>query len=48
VGLITLPNDRGHLAMAVLLYDSALTDAQQEKLIADLARAAFDAYTSTR
>lgn len=46
VGLITLPNNRGHLAMAVLLHDSTLADTQQEKLIADLARAAFDAYSS--
>jgi beta-lactamase class A len=44
VGLIALPNRRGHLAMAVLLHDSTLADAQQEKLIADLARVAFDAY----
>lgn len=44
VGLITLPNNRGHLAMAVLLRESTLADEQQEKLIADLARAAFDAY----
>jgi beta-lactamase class A len=48
VGLITLPNGLGHLAMAVLLHDSALTDEQQEKLIADLARLAFDAYSSIR
>jgi len=47
VGLITLPNGRGHLAMAVLLRDSTLPDAQQEKLIADLARAAFDAYSTS-
>ena len=46
VGLITLPNNRGHLAMAVLLNNSTLADAQQEKLIADLARAAFDAYSA--
>jgi beta-lactamase class A len=48
VGLITLPDNRGHLAIAVLLHDSTLTDAQQEKLIADLARAAFDVYSSAR
>jgi len=46
VGLITLPNARGHLAIAVLLHDSTLDDKQQEKLIADLARVAFDAYSS--
>lgn len=48
VGLITLPNGRGHLAIAVLLQDSTLADDQQEKLIADLARAAFDAYSADR
>ena len=48
VGLIMLPNGRGHLAMAVLLHDSTLADAHQEKLIADLARAAFDAYASVQ
>ena len=48
VGLITLPNGRGHLAMAVLLHESTLTDEAQEKLIADLARAAFDAYSTVR
>ncbi|HSB29860.1 MAG TPA: class A beta-lactamase [Pyrinomonadaceae bacterium] len=47
VGLITLPNARGHLAMVVLLHDSTLPDEQQEKLITDLARAAFDAYSSS-
>jgi beta-lactamase class A len=47
VGLITLPNGRGHLAMAVLLRDSTLADALQEKLIADLARLAFDSYSRT-
>jgi len=46
VGLITLPNGRGQLAIAVLLNESTQSDAQQEKLIADLARAAFDAYSS--
>jgi len=45
VGLITLPNGRGHLAMAVLLHDSPLADEQQEKLIANLARVAFDSYS---
>lgn len=45
VGLITLPGGRGTLAMAVLLSESKLPDAAQEKLIAELARAAYDAYT---
>jgi len=46
VGLITLPNGKGTLAMAVLLTDSKLTDVAQEKLIAELARAAYDAYAN--
>jgi beta-lactamase class A len=43
VGLITLPNGRGHLAMAVFISGSKLPAEAQEKLIADLARAAYDA-----
>lgn len=44
VGIITLPANRGHLAIAVLINKSTLPDAAQEKVIADLARAAYDAY----
>jgi len=44
VGIITLPSGRGHLAIAVLVSESKLPDAAQEKLIAELARAAYDAY----
>ncbi|HXQ68878.1 MAG TPA: class A beta-lactamase [Pyrinomonadaceae bacterium] len=46
VGIITLPANRGHLAIAVLVSESNLPDAAQEKLIADLARAAYDAYAT--
>jgi beta-lactamase class A len=46
VGIITLPSDRGHLAIAVLVNQSKLSDAAQEKLIADLARAAYDVYST--
>ena len=46
VGIITLPSGRGHLAMAVLVSESKLPDAAQEKVIADLARAAYDAYST--
>jgi beta-lactamase class A len=46
VGIITLPGERGHLAMAVLVSGSKLPAAAQEKLIAELARAAYDAYVS--
>ena len=45
VGIITLPSGRGHLAIAVLVSQSNLPDAAQEKVIADLARAAYDAYS---
>ena len=45
VGIITLPSGRGHLAIAVLMNQSKLPDAAQEKLIAELARAAYDAYS---
>jgi beta-lactamase class A len=44
VGMITLPGGKGHLAMAVLVVGSKAPLAAQEKLIADLARAAYDAY----
>ena len=46
VGIITLPSNRGHLAIAVLVSESKLPDEAQEKLIADVARAAYDAYSS--
>lgn len=45
VGIITLPSGRGHLAIAVLVNGSKLPDAAQEKLIAELGRAAYDAYS---
>jgi len=45
VGIITLSQSRGHLAIAVLVHQSKLPDADQEKLIAELARAAYDAYS---
>ena len=46
VGLIALPEGRGHLAMAVLISNSKLTAGEQEKLIAELARAAYDAHSA--
>jgi beta-lactamase class A len=46
VGIITLPADKGHLAMAVLISRSKLPATAQEKLIAELARAAYDSYVS--
>jgi beta-lactamase class A len=46
VGIITLPKGKGHLAMAVLVSGSKLSAEAQEKLIAELARAAYDAHVS--
>lgn len=47
VGLITLPNGKGHLAMAVLIHNSRLTAEEQEKLIGELARKAYDAFITS-
>lgn len=47
VGLITLPGGKGHLAIAVLIARSKLSAESQEKLIAELARAAYDSYVSS-
>ena len=46
VGLITLPNGLGNLAIAVLISDSKLPDTAQEKVIAELARAAYDSFVN--
>ena len=48
VGIITLPENKGHLAVAVLISGSKLSAEAQEKLIADVARAAYDYYTEAR
>lgn len=47
VGLITLPEGKGHLAVVVLITRSKLTAEAQEKVIADIARAAYDSFVST-
>ena len=47
VGLITLPDGKGHLAMAVLINGSKSTPEKQEKLIAELARSAYDSFVSS-
>ena len=44
VGIVTLPGDGGHLALAVLLDGSTLPGEKQEGLIAEVARAAYDAH----
>ncbi|HEX6729050.1 MAG TPA: class A beta-lactamase [Pyrinomonadaceae bacterium] len=46
VGIITLPKGRGHLVIAVLVSESKLTDAEQEKLIAEIARVAYDFFAT--
>jgi beta-lactamase class A len=46
VGIITLPSGRGHLAIAMLVSNSKLSDSDQEKLIAEVARVAYDAYST--
>ncbi|HEU4769074.1 MAG TPA: class A beta-lactamase [Pyrinomonadaceae bacterium] len=44
IGLITLPNGAGTVAIAVLVSESSLPDTAQEKVIAELARTAYDAF----
>ncbi|MGI8906461.1 MAG: class A beta-lactamase [Candidatus Sumerlaeaceae bacterium] len=44
VGIITLPGQRGHLAIAVLMSGSKLPASAQEEIIAKIGRAAYDAY----
>ena len=46
VGLISLPEGKGHLAMAVLINGPKPALEAQEKLIAELARTAYDYYVS--
>ena len=46
VGIVTLPEGKGHLAVAVLLDGSKLPPLDQEKVIAELTRAAYDAHVS--
>lgn len=46
VGVVTLPRDAGHLAIAVLIAASPLPTGAQEDLIAEITRAAFDCFSS--
>jgi hypothetical protein len=46
VGLITLPGGAGTLAIAVLIAGSTLSTEQQERVIADIGRAAYDAFSA--
>ncbi len=45
VGIVTLPGNRGHLAIAVLVRGSDRPLARREKAIARIARAAYDHWT---
>lgn len=47
VGIITLPEGKGHLAIAVLVSGSKLPAEAQEDLIAAAARMVYDDYVST-
>jgi beta-lactamase class A len=42
VGIITLPNDAGHLILTVFVKDAKVDEAGQERTIAQIARAAYD------
>lgn len=44
VGVVTLPESGGHLAIAVLIAGSTLTARAQEDLIAEVARTAVEAF----
>ena len=45
VGLITLPNGRGHLAVAVFIKESRVPVPAREKVIARISRALYDAFS---
>jgi len=46
VGVITLPNDAGHIAIVVFIKGSKLSVAECEHLIAEVARGAYDHFLS--
>ena len=48
IGIITLPGGKGHVAIAVLVSGSKRPVEVQEKAIADIARAVYDAHVSAR
>jgi len=47
IGVITLPDGKGHLAIAVLINGTKSKTEAQEKLIAEIARAAYDAFVAS-
>ena len=48
VGLITLPGKQGHIALAVMISASKLPTADQERAVADVAKAVYDGWAQTR
>lgn len=47
MGVISLPNKKGHLAIAVYLKGSTRDDASRDRVIARLARTAYDHWTAS-
>src|SRR5262245_8486910 len=47
VGIITLPNDAGHLVLTVFIKDAKADEATQERAIAQIARAVYDYFLFT-
>ncbi len=45
-GLITLPDNKGHLAIAVLISNSKMPAEKQEAAIAEMSRAAYDFFVA--
>lgn len=48
VGLITLPSKRGHIAVAVMISDSKLATADQERAVADVAKTVYETWAEGR
>lgn len=44
VGLITLPGKQGHMAIAVMISDSKVATLEQERAVAEVAKAAYEAW----
>lgn len=48
VGLISLPGKHGHIALAVMISDSKLPTADQERAVADVAKAVYEGWAQGR
>jgi beta-lactamase class A len=48
VGLITLPGKQGHIALAVMISDSKLPTADQERAVADVAKVIYEGWGQGR